>query len=430
MTTPTEPGRNRRWRLLTDDGADAAEGLALDEALMAGYGRDQPDRPPTLRLYSYASHCALIGRYQNLEAEVDLEACRRTGTAVSRRPTGGGAIIMGSGQLGVAYTDRAPVGRGPREILADLSAALVAGLARLGITACFRGKNDLETDGRKIAGLGLYIDDAGGMLFHASVLADLDVDFMLRVLRIPAAKLDGRAATAVAQRVTTVSRETGQAHDAATLRPVIAAGFTAAFGVALDHGQPTPAERALAAERATGRYRSPAWLGERSVAVDGSGSALVKTRAGLARVYLTTHGDLVKNAVIVGDFNELPTAVVRLESALRWNRLSPDAVAAAVTGCGAAAALDISDQSLTDAILAAGRQAGERASATPVRSVGSCYFPETAGRTTLPPATGDLPPDAGPSRDAGPSGDARPSPAGGAGPGVTGQTPDSRVKGA
>ena len=33
-------------------------GLALDEALMSSYARDEPERPPTLRLYSYRDHCA------------------------------------------------------------------------------------------------------------------------------------------------------------------------------------------------------------------------------------------------------------------------------------------------------------------------------------------------------------------------------------
>ena len=74
------------WRLLSDDGVPAADGLAMDEALMARYARGEPPRPPTLRLYTYRTHCALIGRYQNLDAEVDLPACRETGTQVSRRP--------------------------------------------------------------------------------------------------------------------------------------------------------------------------------------------------------------------------------------------------------------------------------------------------------------------------------------------------------
>ncbi|MGE5288571.1 MAG: biotin/lipoate A/B protein ligase family protein [Micromonosporaceae bacterium] len=366
------------WRLLVDDDAGAAEGLALDEALMARYARGEPERPPTLRLYTYRTHCALIGRYQNLEAEVDLAACRRTGTQVSRRPTGGGAIIMGAGQLGVALVGRAPAGKRPRQLIEELSAALVAGFGELGITASFRGKNDLEAGGRKIAGLGLYVDQAGAMLFHASVLADLDIPFMLEVLRIPAAKLAGKAAAAVAERVTTVTIETGRPHDAATLRHLIAAGFATAFGATLERGSPDAAECALAAELATSRYSAPSWLGERSVAADGSGSALFKTPAGLARVYLTTQGDLVKSAVVVGDFNELPPAVMALESALRWRRLDERAITKVVARSGADSALGVPARLVAAAVLDAGRQASQRAAAAPVRAAGSCYFPEQA----------------------------------------------------
>jgi len=370
------------WRLLRDDGAGAAAGLALDEALLAGYARGEPDRPPTLRLYSYRSHCALIGRYQNLAAEVDLGECERTGTQVSRRPTGGGAIIMGAGQLGVAWAGRAPAGQRPREIIESLSAGVTAGLARLGIAASFRGKNDLEAGGRKIAGLGLYVDGAGGMLFHASVLAGLDVGFMLRVLRIPAAKLAGKAAAAVAGRVTTVTELTGAEHTAATIRDAIAAGFAEAFGAGLAPGEPSPAERDLAARLAAERYANPAWLHERSMSADGSGSAAIRTPAGLARVYLTTHGDLIKSALVVGDFNELPHALAELESALRWRRLDEATVTGAVARSGAAGALGVPGPALAAAILAAGRQAGERATAAPARSAGSCYFPEPARSAT------------------------------------------------
>lgn len=364
------------WRLLSDDGVSAADGLALDEALLAGYARGEPPRPPTLRLYTYRTHCALIGRYQNLDAEVDLAACRETGTQVSRRPTGGGAIIMGAGQLGVAVASAAPPGRRPREIIEDLAAGLIAGLKELGITAAFRGKNDLEAGGRKIAGLGLYLDPAGAMLFHASVLADLDIGFMLRVLRIPAAKLAGKAAAAVADRVTTVTGQAGRPWDGAALRPVIAAGFAAAFGAGLEPAAPDPAEHALAADLAASRYAARSWLADRSAALDGSGSASLRTPAGLARIYLTTHGDLVKSAIVVGDFNELPAAVTAMESALRWRRLDDRTVADAVARSGAGQALGVPAGQLAAAVLDAGRQASERLAAAPARSAGSCYFPE------------------------------------------------------
>ncbi len=366
----------RPWRLLSDDGADAAGGLALDEALMARYARGKTPAAPTLRLYTYRTHCALIGRYQNLEAEVDLDACAASGTRVSRRPTGGGAIIMGAAQLGVALTAPAPPDQRPREIIEELAGALIAGLAGVGITAVFRGKNDLEVDGRKVAGLGLYLDQAGAMLFHASVLADLDIGFMLRVLRIPAAKLAGKAAAAVAERVTTVTTLTGTRWDGSALRPVIAAGFESAFGAELVPGDADEGELALARTLAAGRYSSQSWLADRSAALDGSGSAAIRTPAGLARIYLTTHGDLVKNAIVVGDFNELPAAVPDLEARLRWHRLDERTVMDAVTGSGAWDALGVSAEQLAGAVLQAGSQAVERLAAAPVRSEGSCYFPE------------------------------------------------------
>jgi lipoate-protein ligase A len=366
------------WRLLTDDGAGAAGGLALDEALMSRYARGEPDCPPTLRLYSYRDHCALVGRYQTLEAEVDVAACRRTGTEVSRRLTGGGAIVMGSGQLGIAYVDRAPPGQRPRETIEELSAALVAGCARLGIPASFGGKNDLEVNGRKIAGLGLYVDAAGAMLFHASVLADLDVPFMLQVLQIPAAKLADRAAGAVSERITTVSVETGVRHDAATIRPLIADGFANTFGVSLELATPDRKEQLQAAALAAGRYQSESWLSERSVAPDANGSALLKTPAGLVRIHIATHGDLVKSVMVAGDFNELPGGLAAMESGLRWRRLEHDAVVAVVGRSGAAEALGVAPELFAAAVMEAGRQARDLELAKPCGSAELALAPEPA----------------------------------------------------
>ncbi|MDP2953894.1 MAG: hypothetical protein Q8O76_11340, partial [Chloroflexota bacterium] len=108
------------WRYICDDGASASFGLAGDEYLMGGYGEGQRPRPPTLRLYTYQSHCVLVGRFQTVEAEVSQmalcfggrvpysEAMRASfpqggnHVSINRRPTGGGTIIMGEGQLGVA----------------------------------------------------------------------------------------------------------------------------------------------------------------------------------------------------------------------------------------------------------------------------------------------------------------------------------------
>ncbi len=103
----------------------------------------------------------------------------------------------------------------------------------------------------------------------------------------------------------------------------------------------------------------------RTPAGDASGSALLKTPAGLARIYLTTHGDLVKSAIVVGDFNELPPELAAMESALSWRRLDGETVVAVVAASGAADALRVPPETLAAAVIEAGLMARKVAGKAP-----------------------------------------------------------------
>ncbi len=367
------------WRYLMDDSVGAAEGLALDEAIAASYGRDDRRAPATLRLYTYRNHAALCGRFQHLEAEIDVEACRRSGTEFNRRPTGGGAIIMGDAQLGVAVCGPAPVEESPKAILLRFSQGIVAGLARLGLDASFGGKNDLKVGGRKIAGLGLYLNGTGGLLFHASVLADLDVGFMLDVLDVPVAKLGDVAVEAVERRVTTVSRETGRSWDGKALRDVIAAGFAEAMEVDLETSSPTDVEAAVAEGLVETKYGTDEWRFQRTPQRDATGTAVLKTPGGLVRLYLAVTGETIKSALFTGDFNDLPAPLAEFESKLKWSpaeegplrRLAEETMP---HGSG----LGVGNDAVVDLVLDASRRAKATRRAAPFRS-GSCYFPAEEG---------------------------------------------------
>ena len=87
------------WRYIKNDNVTASAGLAADEVLANCSGARTS--LPTLRLYTYKP-CALVGRFQTIENELNLNYCFENKIPVNRRPTGGGAIIMGQDQLGVA----------------------------------------------------------------------------------------------------------------------------------------------------------------------------------------------------------------------------------------------------------------------------------------------------------------------------------------
>lgn len=343
-----------RWRLVVDDGASASFGLAADEWLM-GHHRGDDGFDATLRLYTYESHCALVGRFQDVATEVRLDECDRAGVAVNRRPTGGGAILMGRDQLGVALTfaaDRADLPGLPAHLYTYLAAGVLEGLATLGVEGRFRPKNDLEANGRKIAGLGVCRDASGGMLFHTSLLVDLDVPLMLRLLSIPAEKISDKVLRFVADRTTTVRRETGRLVTIDEARAAVAAGYARRFGAELVAGPLTATELEAIQQLVRTKYDTTEWIDQRRLdAADGDpraqsraalvgacfgpagagvGHAMTKTPGGLLRVYAALSGDTIKSILVTGDFFADPATVTGLESRLKWAPAEAATIEAAV----------------------------------------------------------------------------------------------------
>jgi lipoate-protein ligase A len=317
------------WRYLEGDGVTASFGLAADEAVTRRQGTGQS--PPTLRLYTYRSHCALVGRFQRVSSEVQVDFCRATGIAVNRRPTGGGAILMGADQLGVALMipERASARSyaRTRELFQRFSGGIVEALAALGVDAEYRRKNDIEVRGRKVAGLGIYVDPAGGLLFHASLLVDLDLPLMLRTLRTPFEKISDKEIATVAERVTTVRRETGRGLSLDEVRAGVREGYGRSLGVILDPGEFSGAELGEIAALERERYVTPEWIEREPATPDAMGSATLKTEGGLLSAHLTLAGDVIKAVYLTGDFFCDDRALAVVERVLRWHSAAPERVA-------------------------------------------------------------------------------------------------------
>ena len=319
------------WRLLREDSVSAAAGLAADDAITGRVGRRAS--PATLRLYTYRSHCALVGLFQDVDHEVEVDGCRRLGVEINRRPTGGGAILMGEDQLGIALMlpARGPGTHGrPRELMQRFARGLIAGLASAGLSATFRGKNDLAVGGRKIAGLGVHRHPGGGLLFHGSLLVDLDVPRMVQVLRTPFEKITEEEVRVVSRRTATVRGELSRDVSMEEVRDEIAGGFAAAFDVALVPGALEDPEIDEVAALEQQKYGRDEWVYRTQALPPTTGVASVRTLDGSLRVHVARTGGTIQAVSIRGDFFASERALAEVEGCLRWHPADPDAIRATV----------------------------------------------------------------------------------------------------
>jgi lipoate-protein ligase A len=309
-----------KWRYIKEDQVSADYGLAIDEFLMNACSDEVNDKA-SLRLYTYKNYCTLVGRFQNIHAELELEAIRQEGFQYSRRLTGGGAIIMGQGQLGLCLATSNTFGCGnTREMYELFSTPVIAALAELGIQASLRGKNDLEVEGKKIAGLGIHVNPQGAIQFHTSLLVDLDIPMMLKVLNIPLQKIgDKTQIHKVEQRITTVSRELNRKITVEEVRQIIKNCFEKHFEIELSEQSVTAEEKAEIEKLADSRYRNEDWIFQNSPQPDMTGMGLKKTAAGLLRTYVALKGETIKSVLITGDFSEQEELFKYIETQLKWS---------------------------------------------------------------------------------------------------------------
>ena len=139
----------------------------------------------------------IIGRNQDLEAEVNLDYCLGHGVRVVRRKSGGGCVYSDKGNIMVSFVSR----RGEVSAVFDrYLSALTACLCSLGLDAEKSGRNDILVDGRKVSGNAFHqLPDRS--IVHGTLLYDTDLDALEEAIRPPVEKLERHGVASVRQRV-------------------------------------------------------------------------------------------------------------------------------------------------------------------------------------------------------------------------------------
>ncbi len=139
----------------------------------------------------------IIGRNQDLEAEVNLEYCHEHGVRIVRRKSGGGCVYSDMGNIMVSYVSD----RGVVSAVFDRSlSAMTACLCSLGLKAEKSGRNDILVEGRKVSGNAFHqLPDRS--IVHGTLLYDTDFEALEKAIRPPVEKLERHGVASVRQRV-------------------------------------------------------------------------------------------------------------------------------------------------------------------------------------------------------------------------------------
>lgn len=245
------------WQLIHGDPYPPVLQMALDQVLAEEVGAGR--RKPTLRIWEWNKPGVVIGSFQSVKNEVDLEAAEKYGMQVVRRISGGGAMFMEAGAV-VTYSIYVPSdlvqGMSFADSYAFLDEWVITALKGLGVDAFYQPLNDITSAKGKIGGAAQKRLGVGAVLHHATMSYDMDGEKMVEVLRIGREKMSDKGTKSAAKRVDPLRSQTGL--ERAEIIAKMKGTFKGLYGVA--ESDVTPEELARAEKLVAEKFSTPEWL--------------------------------------------------------------------------------------------------------------------------------------------------------------------------
>ncbi|MBX3100653.1 MAG: lipoate--protein ligase family protein [Salinibacterium sp.] len=245
------------WQLIQGPAVDPTLQMALDQVLSDEVGEGR--RKPTLRIWEWDKPAVVIGSFQSVKNEVDLENAQKYGFEIVRRISGGGAMFMEAGSV-ITYSIYAPADLVQGMSFADSYAFfddwVIVALKALGIEASYQPLNDITSPSGKIGGAAQKRLGNGAVLHHVTMSYDMDGDKMVQVLRIGREKMSDKGTKSANKRVDPLRSQTGLPR--ADIIEKMIDTFTGLYG--LTPSQISPEEYAKAEQLVTEKFGTEEWL--------------------------------------------------------------------------------------------------------------------------------------------------------------------------
>ena len=245
------------WQLIHGAAYPPVLQMALDQVLSEEVGAGR--RKPTLRIWEWNQPGVVLGSFQSVKNEVDMQNAEKYDFQVVRRVSGGGAMFMEAGSV-ITYSIYAPLdlvqGMSFADSYAFLDEWVIIALKSLGIDASYVPLNDITSPTGKIGGAAQKRLGTGAVLHHVTMSYDMDGDRMVEVLRIGREKMSDKGTKSANKRVDPLKSQTGLSR--AEIIQRMESTFTGLYGSTLS--EVTPEELANAEKLVHEKFGTDEWL--------------------------------------------------------------------------------------------------------------------------------------------------------------------------
>jgi lipoate---protein ligase len=157
--------------------------LAAEEYLLKNFSED-------IFMLWQSEKAVVVGKHQNLLAEINYPFVLENDIALCRRISGGGTVFHDTGNVNFSFIKNV---KSPAEISFKMfTAPVVEALAKLGIEASTSGRNDLLIEGLKISGNAEHVFK-NRVLHHGTLLFNSDLKNLGQAIKVNPGKYESKA---------------------------------------------------------------------------------------------------------------------------------------------------------------------------------------------------------------------------------------------
>jgi lipoate-protein ligase A len=180
--------------LIKDTFHDPYLNLAAEEYLLKYFSQD------VFMLYRNPAS-VIVGKHQNMMAEINLAFVRKNHIPVVRRLTGGGTVFHDPGNVNFCFIMNGEAGK-----LVDFrkyTQPILDVLKTMGLDAKFEGKNDLRINGLKFSGNAEHVFKKR-VLHHGTILYSSELGKLSEAIKVTEGKYFHKSVQSVRSKVTNI----------------------------------------------------------------------------------------------------------------------------------------------------------------------------------------------------------------------------------